>query len=83
MVSELDLVIRRSLEKDPNDRYQTVHEMVDDILEVGAVRDSLAGFNPVTITAVPRQPAGDVASPVPSRAFLWAVAISSRLARSS
>ncbi len=59
-------VIRKALEKDPKDRYQTVHEMVDDILDVGAVRQSLAGFNPTTITAVPRQPAGGVASPVPS-----------------
>ena len=60
-------VIRKALEKDPRDRYQTVNEMIDDMLEVGAVRDSLAGFNPSTISAVPRHPVGaGVDSPVPS-----------------
>jgi uncharacterized RDD family membrane protein YckC len=49
-------VIRKALAKDPQDRYQTVDEMLDDVLEVGAVRDSLAGFNPATITTAPRQP---------------------------
>jgi serine/threonine protein kinase len=60
-------VIRKALEKDPKDRYQTMDEMMDDVLEVGAVRDSLAGFNPVTITAVPRRPVPDAMhSPIPS-----------------
>jgi uncharacterized RDD family membrane protein YckC len=59
-------VIRKALAKDPNNRYDTVYEMIDDVMEVGAVRDSLAGFNPSTIAAVPRQPAGDVTSPIPS-----------------
>ncbi len=49
-------VIRKSLEKDPNDRYQTVDEMIDDLLEVSAIRESLAGFNPSTIAITPRSP---------------------------
>jgi len=59
-------VIRQALQKDPNDRYQTVDEMMDDVLEVGAVRDSLAGFNPASISTVPFVRSGDVDSTVPS-----------------
>jgi len=59
-------VIAKALEKDPKDRYQTVDQMIEDILDVGAVRDSLAGFNPTTITVAYRRPATDVPSPVPS-----------------
>ncbi len=60
-------VIRRALEKDPKDRYQTVDEMVNDILEVEQVRDSLAGFRPDSLTQAVRRARGDVLeSPVPS-----------------
>ncbi|MEE9296735.1 MAG: serine/threonine-protein kinase [Phycisphaerae bacterium] len=60
-------VIRKALEKDPRDRYQNVNEMIDDMLEVGSVRDSLAGFNPNTITSVPRKQAPEAMhTPVPS-----------------
>jgi len=60
-------VIRRALEKDPNDRYQTVDEMIDDLLEVSAVRESLAGFNPSTIAITPRSPGvTGPDSPIPS-----------------
>lgn len=60
-------VICKALAKDPKDRYQTVDEMMDAMLEAGTVRDSLAGFNPTTITSVPRrEDGGGYASPVPS-----------------
>ena len=60
-------VICKALEKDPKDRYQNVNEMIDDMLEVGAVRDSLAGFNPNTITSVPRKQVPEAMhTPVPS-----------------
>ena len=38
-------VIRKALQKDPKDRYQSVDEMVEAILEVDTVRESLAGFS--------------------------------------
>ena len=60
-------IIRKALEKDPKDRYQTVDEMVEDLLAVDAVKDSLAGFSPQSLSgAVARghQPMAD--SPMPS-----------------
>ncbi len=60
-------VIRKALEKDPKNRYQSVNEMIDDMLEVGSVRDSLAGFNTTTISSMPRRAAHEpFVSPVRS-----------------
>jgi serine/threonine protein kinase len=60
-------VIRRALEKDPAHRYQTVYEMVDDLLEVADVQHSLAGFNPASLSTVARRGAADPSdSPAPS-----------------
>ncbi len=45
-------VIRKALEKDPKDRYQTVDEMAEDLLEVEEVRTSLANFDTVSLSEV-------------------------------
>ncbi len=39
-------VIRKALAKDPKDRYQTVHEMLQDVFNEETVQQSMAGFNP-------------------------------------
>ncbi len=60
-------VIRKAMEKDPKDRYQTVDEMVDDLLAVEDVRRSVAGFSTRSLEgAVHRGGADGAASPVPS-----------------
>jgi uncharacterized RDD family membrane protein YckC len=42
-------VIRKALEKDPKDRYQTVDEMIDELMAVEEVQKSLAGFSPQSL----------------------------------
>ncbi|MCO6438280.1 MAG: serine/threonine protein kinase [Phycisphaerae bacterium] len=60
-------VIRKALEKDPRDRYQTVNEMTDDLLAVEQVRESLAGFSLQSLDdAVLRGSPDRSPSPMPS-----------------
>lgn len=60
-------VIRKALEKDPKDRYQTVEEMVDEMLAGEEIQKSLAGFSPRSLEGAVRQGGRDRAdSPLPS-----------------
>ena len=60
-------VIRKALEKDPKDRYQTVEEMVDEMLAGEEIQKSLAGFSPRSLEGAVRLGGRDGAdSPVPS-----------------
>lgn len=60
-------IIRRALQKDPRDRYQNVHEMVDELLAVDTVRESLAGFSTQSLEGAVRYGGRDRAdSPIPS-----------------
>ena len=68
-------VIRKALEKDPKDRYQTVDEMVGDLLDVEEVRESLAGFRPQSLQQAVRRgtPEGlDSPQPSPNPPPAWA-----------
>ncbi len=48
-------VIRKALAKDPKDRYQTVGEMAEEILDVDEVKQSLMGFDAMSLTQAVRQ----------------------------
>ena len=60
-------VIRKALEKDPANRYQTVNEMVESLLEVDEIKRSLDGFSIRSLEGAVRQGGAVPApSPVPS-----------------
>lgn len=59
-------VIRKALEKDPADRYQTVDDMIGDVLDVQAIQESLATFSPKSLddNVARLGGAGEFASPM-------------------
>ncbi len=61
-------VIRKALTKDPKERYQTVDEMAEALLGVDSVKQSLAGFDTMSLAGAVRRAAPDagVHSPAPS-----------------
>lgn len=60
-------VIRKALEKDPKDRYQTVEEMVEELLSGEEIQKSLAGFSPRSLEGAVRLGGRDRDdSPLPS-----------------
>lgn len=60
-------VIRKALQKDPKDRYQTIDEMIDDLLVGEDIQKSLAGFSAKSLEGAVRAGGRDrFDSPVPS-----------------
>ena len=59
-----DRVIAKAMDKDPDARYQTVQEMIEDIFGTDHIRESVAGFNTMDLSMV----AGRVAEKISSNA---------------
>jgi len=56
-------VIRKALEKDPKDRYQTVTEMVSEVFAIGELDQSVAAFEPASLSTIAARAAGRICAP--------------------
>ncbi len=59
-------VVRKSLEKDPRNRYQTVNEMMDEMLSTEQLQQSVAGFSAQSLAGAVRHGGAGPDSPMPS-----------------
>ena len=59
-------VVRKSLEKDPRNRYQTVNEMMDELLSTEQIQQSVAGFSVQSLAGAVRHGGAGPDSPMPS-----------------
>ena len=58
-------VIKKSLTKDPDNRYQTAEEMVTDVFGIESIENSVAAFNPQSLSIVAERVA-EKATPRPA-----------------
>lgn len=61
-------VIKRALAKDPQERYQSVQEMVEDVFGAEHIRNSVSQFSPESLSVVAERIGNKVQTPTPAPA---------------